>query len=75
MILSVSNPLKVAAWFAWRQGEVWVNPDAVSTQTKACLEPSLTGRSQYNQCTDNPSAVGTLEDVPRLLWQLPRALF
>lgn len=33
----------------WQQGKACVKPDAVSSQTKACLEPSHGGRGIYNQ--------------------------
>ena len=40
MVVSFSNPLVVATCFVHQQGKSWVKPDAVSTQTRAYLEPS-----------------------------------
>lgn len=45
----------------------------ISTQTKAYLEPSFTGRGRYNQFA-NPSPVRNSGRWPRL-WQLPWVLF
>lgn len=39
----------VASRFAGLQGRAWVQPDKVSTQIMAYLEPSLSESDQYNQ--------------------------
>ena len=53
--------------------KAWVRPDAVSTQTKAFLEPFLRGRESIINLPI-PHHLGTPVDGPRPLWQLPWTL-
>ena len=67
MVLSLSDPQVVVVWFVWQWGKAGDRPDAVSTQTKACLEPSLRGRSQYNQFVNSSPAGSSLQ------WMAPES--
>lgn len=70
MVLSFSNPLMEAAWFAWQQENAWgrTGACAVSTQTKANLELHSEGEGQRNRFAI-PHWMGTSVYGPRLLWQ------
>ena len=75
MVLSFCNLSVMAAWFARQWGTAWVRPDAVSTQTRAYLEPSLTDGGANITNLPISYQLRILMNGPKLLWHLPWTLF